>query len=119
MAGNFKMADLRRAKESLSPKTVGKETPSPYSYEHRITLDGDTLDKLGIDIPSVGDKFHALGHAEVTHVSQSQDPGSKSTRVELQFKKMGLKPKGSGLGNAQSGLRGAVDKGVTDAGDGE
>lgn len=112
------MADLRRAKESLTPKTVGKESPSPYSYEHRITLDGDTLQKLGVDIPQVGDKFHALGHAEVTHVSQNSDPGSKSTRVELQFKKLGLQQKG-GLGSGPSSLKGAVDKGVTEAGDGE
>jgi hypothetical protein len=112
MAGNFKMADLRRPKESLKPKSVGKIAPDPYSYEHRITLDQDTLDKLGMDVPKVGDKFHVMGHAEVKSVSQNDHgPGDKNTRVELQMKRMGVRPKSSG------GLLGAVSKGVQDAGD--
>lgn len=108
----FKMANLKRGKESLEGKSVGKITQSPYSYEHRITLDQDTLDKLGItDTPNVGDQYHVLGHGEVTSVSSHTSPGDKSTRVELQLKRMGMKPKAAG-GN---GLLGAVNAGVKQA----
>lgn len=111
-AGNFKTVSLRKGKESLSPKTVGKITQQPYSYEHRITLDQDTLDKLGIDAPHVGDTYHVLGHAEVHSVSQHASPGDKSTRVELQLKRMGMKPKPAG---GKGGLLGAVNDGIKQA----
>lgn len=106
------MANLKRPKESLSPKNVGKIGPDPYSYEHRITLDADTLGKLGIDVPKVGDTFHVMGHGEVRSVSQNDHgAGDKSTRVELQMKRMGLKPKAKGAG----GLLGAVNAGIKQA----
>lgn len=115
MAGNFKMADLRRPKESLKPTSVGKVSPDPYSYDHRISLDQDALDKLGMDMPKVGDQFHVMGHAEVRSVSQNDHgAGDKSTRVELQMKKMGLKPKTG----STNGLFDAVSKGVKDASEG-
>lgn len=113
MAGKlFKMADLKRSKESLSTKTAGKVSPDPYSYEHRITLDANHLDSLGIDVPKVGDTYHVLGHAEVKSVSQNDHgAGDKSTRVELQFKRMGMKPKVKGGG----GLLAAVNSGIKQA----
>lgn len=111
----IKMASLKKGKISISPKSAGKISQEPYSYEHRITLDQDTLDKLGMqDTPKVGDQYHVLGHGEVTSVSQHASPGDKSTRVELQMKRMGLKPKG-GLGSGPSSLRGAVDSGIKQA----
>jgi len=112
MADNFKMVDLRRPKESLKPKSIGKINPDPYSYEHRITLDQDTLGKLGMDMPKTGDKFHVMGHAEVKSVSQNDHgDGDKTSRVELQLKRMALRPKSKGDG----GLRGAVDAGIKQA----
>lgn len=111
-AAPFKMANLARSKESLKPKNVGKIGPDPYSYDHRISLNQDNLDKLGVDTPKVGDQYHVMGHAEVRSVSQNDHgAGDKSTRVELQMKRMGLKPKTSGGG----GLRGAVDSGIAQA----
>lgn len=110
MADTFKMVDLRRPKESLRTKNVGKISPDPYSYEHRISLDQDSLDKLGMDIPKTGDKLHVMGHAEVKSVSQNDHggEGGKTSRVELQFKRMALRPKSKDDG----GLRGAVDAGI-------
>ena len=108
----FPTVDLRRPKESLSEKTVGQIKPSPYSYEHRISLDQDTLDKLGVDIPKVGDHFHVLGHGEVVSVnSNHEEGGKKTTRVSLQMKRLGLKPKESGDG----GIFGAVNDGIKQA----
>lgn len=116
MAAPFKMADLARGKESLGPKP-GKITSPPYSYEHRITLDQNDQDKLGIgsaeNPPQVGDKYHVLGHAEVTNVSQNQNSeGAKTGRMELQFKKLGLRKKAAG-----NGALGAVEKGISEAND--
>lgn len=110
MAGNFNMKSLRKGKLSLRPKSVGKITQEPYSYEHRITLDQDTLDKLGIETPKVGDKYHVLGHGEVKSVSQHEGPGDKSTRVELQLKRMGMKPAAK-----KGSLRDAVNAGIKQA----
>lgn len=113
MAAIFKMANLKRPKESLSPKSVGKISPDPYSFEHRITLDADTLKQLGVDTPKVGDTYHVMGHGEVRSVSQHDGgAGDKSTRVELQMKRLGLKPKAA----KSSGLLGAVNQGISDAG---
>lgn len=111
----IKMASLKRGKIALSGSKPGKVTQEPYSYEHRISLDQDTLDKLGMqDTPKVGDQYHVLGHGEVTSVSQHASPGDKSTRVELQMKRMGLKPK-NGLGEGPSSLLGAVNSGIKQA----
>lgn len=116
----FKMASLKKGKESLSPKSVGKISQEPYSYEHRITLDQDTLDKLGItDTPKVGDTYHVLGHGEVKSVSQHASPGDKTTRVELQLKRMGMKKAAGNLGGSSGGLLGAVSSGIKEAQDGE
>jgi hypothetical protein len=113
----FQMADMARGKESLSPKSVGKITSPPYAYEHRISLDANDLDKLGIgqanSVPQVGDKYHVMGHGEVTNVSQNSDAeGNKSTRVELQLKKLGMRKKG-GLNSAKD----AVESGIAEAND--
>lgn len=107
----FKMANLKRTKASLSPKSVGKLGPDPYSYQHRITLDADNLKQLGIDVPKVGDNYHVMGHAEVKSVNQDHDAGGKSTRVELQMKRLGLQPKAAKSG----GLLGAVNDGIKQA----
>lgn len=113
MAGPFKMVNLARSKESLTPKSVGKIKPDPYSYEHRITLNQDHLDKLGIDMSTLkpGDSFHVMGHGEVVSMSQnaSKDSnGGKSSRVELQLKRLGLKKK-------SGGLKSAVESGISQA----
>lgn len=106
------MANLKRTKTSLSPKSVGKLGPDPYSYEHRITLDADNLKQLGIDTPKVGDTYHVMGHGEVRSVSQNDHgAGDKSTRVELQMKRLGLQPKAAKSG----GLLGAVNDGIKQA----
>lgn len=112
MAGNFKMVDMRRPKESLSPKSIGQIKPDPYSYEHKISLDQDALDKLCMEVPNVGDKFHVLGHGEVTSVSSDHDTGGKkTTRVGLQLKRLGMRP---ATGSTNS-LFGAVNDGIKQA----
>lgn len=114
MAGGspFKMVSTARPKESLNPKTIGKVSQTPYSYEHRITLDNDMLDKLGQPIPQVGDKYHVMGHGEVTSVNQNADEGGKTGRVEIQLQRLGVRKKG---GSLNSGMKDALNSGISEA----
>lgn len=112
MAGT-KLFDMARAplKESLKPKSVGKEVPNPYSYEHRVSLNADDLSKLGTAVPKVGDVFHVLAEAHVMSTDQSEgENGKKAHNVHLQLKKMALKSKGGG-----KSMLDAVSKGAQDA----
>jgi hypothetical protein len=110
----MKLFSMRQSgKESLSPSSVGKFKPDPYSYEHKITLDDAALTKLGMDTPKVGDVFHVMAHGHVTSVSQDESQnGGKSRHVSLQLKKMGTQkaPKGgSALDAVNSGIKSAQE----------
>jgi len=109
-----KLADMKRPKESLSPKNVGSISPDPYSYGHRISLDQDALDKLGVtETPKVGDVFHILGQAHVHSVDSHEMTGGKpNLSVGLQFKKMGIHSKGT---PKKGGALEAVSKGIKEA----
>lgn len=113
VVAGVKLQDMKRPKESLAPGSVGKISPDPYSYEHRISLDQDALDKLGVgETPKVGDKFHVLGVAHVHSVNSDSYAGSKpKTSVGLQFHHMAVQPAGS-----KESAFDAVSKGVDEAG---
>lgn len=110
-----KLADMKRTKESLKPGNVGALSPDPYSADHRISLDQDALDKLGIgETPKVGAKFHVMGEAHVHSVNSDSYAGGKpKTRVGLTFHKLGVVPAPTG-GNRDTAL-GAVNKGIGEA----
>ncbi len=114
-----KLADMKRSKESLSPKNVGKIAPDPYSYEHRISLDEDAMDKLGMnELPKVGAQYHVHGIAHVASVNLNEGAGDKKQRkrVELQFHQMGLKPAPAAKSQpSTSGAKAAVESGIKDA----
>lgn len=116
-----KMVDLKRPKESLKPASIGKITPDPYSYDHRISLDSDAMDKLGMSsMPNVGDEFHGHFKAKVQNVEQRAEAGtgpqgkSAHKRVTLQIHHMGIAQQAS---NKSSGALGAVNRGIEDAKD--
>jgi hypothetical protein len=108
-----KTFDMGRAplKESLAPSTVGGEKPSPYAYEHKVTLNSEDMGKLGISEPQVGDVFHVLGEGHVTSVDQTErDNGEKQHTVSVQMKRMAMNKKKAG---GESAL-GAVSKGISE-----
>lgn len=111
-----KMVDLKRPKESLKPGNVGKISPDPYSYDHRISLDADAMNKLGMDtLPNVGDEFHGHFKAHVKSVSMNQDEGTgpqgkSRKRVELQIHHLGMQQQAK-----NSGALGAVNRGIEEA----
>jgi hypothetical protein len=105
--------DMARApvKESVSPSgQIGKETPNPYSYEHRITLNGEDADKLGIGTPKVGDVFDTAGLGHVVSVSQQDSQNGKSERrIEIQMKRMAMKARQKKGKSALDTVSDAVD----------
>ena len=106
-----KMADMKRSKESLQGKDVGKISPDPYSYSHRISLDQDAMTKLGmVKTPAVGDVFHVMGEG---HVHSVHSDGSGAI-VGIQMRKLGMAPKQKG---SHGSAFAAVDQGVKDAGE--
>jgi hypothetical protein len=96
------MVDLAK-----TPEEIKEDMPAPtsmpaaeiktpvYPYGLCISLDDDTLEKLGLDgdLPSAGDEIHFCCEARVTCTSQREEvqaDGTKEvcTRVELQICRM-------------------------------
>lgn len=112
-----KLSNMAKSKASLKPDSVGKLSPDPYSYDHRITLDQDAANKLKLGAtPNVGDVFHVMGEGHVTHVSQNASGDGKSMSIGMQLKKLGMKKKGAMPKKA--GVLDAVNKGISDANEG-
>lgn len=111
--GGIKLANMgRTAKVSLA-KNIGKISPDPYSYEHRLSLDQDAMSKVGMSqTPKVGDVFHVMGEGHVHSVSSD---GGGNLSVGLQMRKLGVKKKGGHAAPKEDALT-AVNKGIKDAG---
>jgi hypothetical protein len=78
-------------------KSERKEMAEPamaeesYPWGLRLTLDKETLDKLGIDgLPAVGTKMLLVARAEVKGVSQHESDDHESRSVDLQITEMGV-----------------------------
>jgi hypothetical protein len=88
-----KMVDMKRTdaeiKAKNSPMKVTSGSRESYPYGLSLTLDADSLKKLGIkDLPTVGDEFEITAMARVTSVSKNASETNDSTRVELQITQM-------------------------------
>lgn len=110
-----KLGNMARSKVSLKPSNVGKLTPDPYSYEHRITLDQDAMTKMGVSkTPTVGDVFHVMGEG---HVHSVNTDGTGAMSVGLQLRKLGAKKvAGKGSPGKSGGALNAVNAGIKEAG---
>jgi hypothetical protein len=110
-----KLGSLAKSKASLKSGSVGKLSPDPYSYEHRINLDQDAMAKAGMgETPKVGDVFHVMGEG---HVHSVMDNGN-GLNVGIQMRKLGVKKAPGGAkskGPGSSGALGAVNQGIQDA----
>lgn len=100
-----KMIDMAKTPEEIKediaetamPVAAPDKVPS-YPWGLCITLDEDSLAKLGIDekeLPDVGDMIHLFAMAKVTSASQNEredKDGNKTVckRIELQITHMGL-----------------------------
>lgn len=89
--------DVKKEVGELYPAAPAMSTTSAYPYGLCISLEDDTIDKLGLggEMPGVGEMMQFLAMAKVTSVSQNereQMDGSKKmcTRIELQITDMGV-----------------------------
>lgn len=92
---NARLVDMklskRDKKESMESK-ITEDRPS-YPWGLRLNLDDDSLKKLGISLPDVGESMRVTATATVVSVSENKhEHGSHNRHVELQIVKMGLKP---------------------------
>ncbi len=101
------LVDMKRTKADTA-KNSGSIDDYPYGLH--VSLDGPSLDKLGLDaLPKVGDTMHLHAHAHVAEVSEhSRDGGKKSRRVELHLRKMELQP--AKKETAAEGAKAAMDR---------
>jgi hypothetical protein len=65
--------------KSESSGAVEPSAPSGprYPYGLQLSLDNESLDKLGLTLPDVGDKLMLVASVEVTSVSQSEEGSSE------------------------------------------
>lgn len=73
-------------------KAAGSDEDYPVGLQ--ISLDGDSLKKLGInDMPKPGDKFHIQGEAHVTSSAQRDTDQNSDRRVGLVLHELGAEAK--------------------------
>ncbi len=101
------MTDMARTPEDVKEE-VAKMSPSPiaeggkpmvptYPYGLCVSLDEESMEKLGLDgdLPEVGEMIHFCAMARVTSASMNEREGTDGTketcrRVELQITHLGL-----------------------------
>lgn len=83
MKTSKKEADLVASESMDSPE---------YPYGLRISLDNESLEKLGITkLPDVGEQMHLVAHVTVQSVSAYEHQGDTPSRsVELQITDMAM-----------------------------
>lgn len=90
------MASLKRSKKANDAEAKQMSSPSSrdqYSYNSRMELDHDMLEKLGLtQLPKVGDKVKLHAKAHVTSVSEhAHERDGKRRSVSLQMTHLGIK----------------------------
>lgn len=73
-------------REMIEPADIGDAPEFPFGL--RLHLDEDELQKLGIDLPEIGESFVVVGIGTVTSVSQHQREDHTSQHVEVQLEKL-------------------------------
>ena len=138
-----KMIDMKRTaaeRKARDKMYEGKIGGEDYPYGLGVSLDHDSLTKLGIhDLPKVGSKIMLHAHAHVKSArEESREGGQKTRHVELELRHMnveGGKPGAPKKDTSEEGMRkgakavmdkalsggkvGKKDLGSEDAGDAE
>lgn len=79
----------KKDKEKRYP--IGSPVQDDYSYNTRITLRKEELEKLGVDeLPKVGEKFRLVADVEVCSVSASASKDNDNKEMGLQITAMKL-----------------------------
>jgi hypothetical protein len=87
--------DPKAREEMMTPSSALEDGPI-YPYGLTLQLDDDTLDKLDLELPKVGEKLMVMAHVEVTSVSSnaSRDGGKtrKHRSASLQITDLAIGP---------------------------
>ncbi len=87
----MKVVNMKTGTESVEGENGQVETRDDYPWGLRLSLDGDALKKLGIELPKVGDLMALGGMAKVVGVSTRESEGGEShSHVDLQITDLGL-----------------------------
>ncbi len=90
----MKLIDMKRTVKSEKSTMLAEETRDEYPWGLRISLDGETMAKLGMtELPKIDAEFKLVALACVVSVSQSErTDGEPHRNVELQLEQMMLMP---------------------------
>jgi len=97
----MKLVDIaytaKERKEENAEMAVSSAKAPEYPYGLSITLNEETLAKLGIEeLPRVGDEMHVEAVAKVTSVSMRSDKSDEDERcVSLQITELACEPEGA------------------------
>jgi len=75
-------------------QTIVAEAPEQprYPYGLSLSLDDETLSKLGMGLPSVGKSFLLQARVKVTGAMEAEGESGKMRNAQLQIEDMGLGP---------------------------
>jgi hypothetical protein len=86
------MVDMKNDKQDMGAgvevTSLGQPDMPEYPYQLRVTIEDDKIGELGFDNVRVGDKVTITCDCEVLEVSEREDAGGKTQRVELQIQKI-------------------------------
>ena len=85
------LVSLKRTAKEKKANQLGASISSPredYPYSTRLDLDKDTMDKLNMSTPGVGDEVSVTAKGKVIRVSESSDEDSNSKSCCIQLTHM-------------------------------
>ncbi|MFQ6256117.1 capsid staple protein [Yersinia enterocolitica] len=86
----MKMVNLKQGTDTFETEGGKVETRVDYPWGLRITLNNETLKKLGIALPKVGDVLELVGKVKVLSTSTREDGEETTSNAELQITDIGL-----------------------------
>lgn len=86
----MKTVNLKIGTDTYESEGGKPETRAEYPWGLRFTLNNDTLEKLGIPLPKVGEMLAVGGIAKVLSVSTRTEGDKAESSVDLQFTDLGV-----------------------------
>lgn len=87
----MKMTDMKRTKKER--KEANKCVPyegEDYAYGLQVRLGEEEIDKLGLSMPTTGDKFILTAVAKVSSTSTNERGGETRKSIEFQITKLAV-----------------------------
>jgi hypothetical protein len=86
----MKMVSVAYTKAEQKEEAVTTIERPKFPYGLCLSLDDETLSKLKMELPEVGDEVHLSAVAKVVSVSSRADESDTDQRVELQITMLGV-----------------------------